>query len=225
MIGLCAVFALLFAGLGIWQLQRLQWKLGLIAKVEQRIHAPAVPVPNSRSWKDLEPDSIEYRRVYAVGTFIHEKEALVDALTERGPGYWVLTPLQTADGNIIVNRGFVPQDRATPNARPEGHQARIQKVEGLLRITEPHGRYLRPNRPNEDKWYSRDIAAIAKARTIAVAPFFIDADAKPNPGGYPVGGMTVVRFRNTHLIYAVTWFGLAALAVVGLWLLRKPSRR
>jgi surfeit locus 1 family protein len=225
LIGLCAVFALLFAGLGIWQLQRLQWKLDLIAKVEQRIHAPAVAVPGSRSWKELKPEMIEYRRVYAIGTFLHDKETLVDALTERGAGYWVLTPLRTSDGTILVNRGFVPPDQATPSTRAGGQQARLQKVEGLLRITEPHGRYLRPNRPEEDKWYSRDIVAIAKARGIGAAPFFIDADAKPIPGGYPVGGMTVVRFRNTHLIYAVTWFGLAALAVAGLWLLRKPSRR
>lgn len=225
LIGLCAAFALLFTGLGIWQLQRLQWKLDLIAKVEQRVHAPAVAVPGSRKWNELDPASIEYRRVYAIGTFLHDRETLVDALTERGPGYWVLTPLQTSDGTILVNRGFVPPDRAARSARADGQQAGIQKVEGLVRVTEPDGRFLRPNRPGEGKWYSRDVAEIAEVRSIATAPFFIDADAKPNPGGYPVGGMTVVRFRNTHLIYAVTWFGLAALAVAGLWLLRKPSRR
>ena len=44
-----------------------------------------------------------------------------------------------------------------------------------------------------------------------MAPFFIDADATPSPGGLPVGGLTVVHFPNSHLTYALTWFALAGL--------------
>jgi surfeit locus 1 family protein len=66
------------------------------------------------------------------------------------------------------------------------------------------------------------VEAIARRRGLGtVAPFFIDADATPNPGGYPVGGLTVVHFRNTHLIYALTWFALAILSLVGLVLARR----
>ena len=84
-------------------------------------------------------------------------------------------------------------------------------------MTEPKGAFLRSNNPAEDRWYSRDVAAIAKARGLSsVAPYFIDADASPNPGGLPVGGLTVISFPNTHLIYAITWFALAGLVAIGM---------
>jgi surfeit locus 1 family protein len=64
------------------------------------------------------------------------------------------------------------------------------------------------------------VAGIAHARGVSgAAPFFIDADASPNPGRLPVGGLTVIAFRNAHLVYALTWFGLAALSLVGLALI------
>ena len=43
-----------------------------------------------------------------------------------------------------------------------------------------------------------------------LAPVVLEADAAPNPGGWPKGGQTVVTFRNEHLQYAITWFALAA---------------
>ena len=87
---------------------------------------------------------------------------------------------------------------------------------GLVRASEPHGGFLRANDAAADRWYSRDIAAIGRARSLGhLAPVFIDADATPNPGDYPVGGLTVVAFRNAHLAYALTWFALAGLSLFG----------
>lgn len=222
---LCVLGLLLFTALGIWQVERRSWKLDLIARVDQRIRAPAVAPPDAQSWASLAPKSAEYRRVAATGRLLHDKETLVDALTERGAGWWVVTPLQTESGTILVNRGFVPRERAALSARRDGQIGGAVRVEGMLRLSEPGGRFLRPNRPGESLWYSRDVAAIAKARQIEnVAPYFIDAGSTPNPGGLPIGGMTVVQFRNTHLIYALTWFGLAALSVIGLVLVRKGGQ-
>ena len=73
--------------------------------------------------------------------------------------------------------------------------------------------FLRANDPAAGRWYSRDVAAIAWARGLSeVAPYFIDADAASEPGGIPVGGLTVVVFHNNHLVYAITWYVLAAMA-------------
>ncbi|WP_332308531.1 SURF1 family cytochrome oxidase biogenesis protein [Sphingomonas sp. TDK1] len=59
---------------------------------------------------------------------------------------------------------------------------------------------MRTNQPSEDRWYSRDVLAIARARGLTfVAPFFIDADSTLNAGGWPVGGLTVISFPNNHL--------------------------
>jgi surfeit locus 1 family protein len=84
---------------------------------------------------------------------------------------------------------------------------------GLLRISEPGGGFLRANDPGHDRWYSRDVAAIAASRHIdAIAPYFIDAGASADPAALPVGGLTVIAFPNNHLVYALTWFGLAIMA-------------
>lgn len=203
-----------FATLGAWQVERRAWKLDLIARVEARIHAVPSPLPPPREWPHLDPREAEYRRVRASGTFDHGRETLVQALTERGAGFWVVTPLRTPEGTILVNRGFVPADRRDPRTRASGRLAGSVTVTGLLRLTEPGGGFLRANDPASDRWHSRDVAAIGQARGLGpIAPFFLDADATPNPGGYPVGGLTVVAFRNTHLVYTLTWFALAVMCL------------
>ena len=115
------------------------------------------------------------------------------------------------------------RDRATRQAAlPTGPGT----VTGLMRDPEPGGGFLRSNDPAADRWFSRDVAAIARARQLgATAPFFIDADDTPNPGGYPVGGLTVISFRNNHLSYAVTWFALALLSVAGAVMVLRSGRR
>lgn len=204
----------LFSALGVWQVQRRAWKLDLIARVESRVHAAPRPLP-----AQVDPKADEYLRVSVSGAWLAGRDTLVQALTERGAGFWVLSPLRTDRGIILINRGFVPADR-----RDAGRAEGAATVTGLLRASEPGGGFLRRNDPAADRWYSRDVAAIARAREVgAVAPFFIDADAAPNPAGLPVGGLTVVTFRNAHLVYAITWFALAGLSLLGVVLLvRRP---
>jgi surfeit locus 1 family protein len=216
-----------FMGLGVWQLYRLQWKLDLIARVDARIHAPAAAPPAPGAWTHFDGAAEAYRHVRIRGTFENGKETLVQAVTESGPGFWVMTPLRTDAGyDVLVNRGFAPQDKADAAARRAGQPKGETTVTGLLRVSEPHGGFLRANQPAAGRWYSRDVAAIAKARGLArAAPYFIDADATPNPGGWPLGGLTVVRFRNSHLAYALTWFGMAGMtALWGAWPLIEARR-
>ncbi|HEY4250983.1 MAG TPA: SURF1 family protein [Roseomonas sp.] len=195
-----------FCALGVWQIERRAWKHALIAQVEARIHAAPVAAPEAAGAEDA------YRHVRVTGHFLNRRETLVQAVTDRGRGFWVVTPLVTEDGRtILVNRGFVPPARRAPDSRAEGRPTGVATVTGLLRPTEPGGGFLRSNDPGADRWYSRDVDAIAAARGLIAAPYFIDADATPNAGGWPIGGLTVVRFRDSHLIYALTWFALAAM--------------
>lgn len=210
--------AVALAALGMWQLQRRAWKHALIASVEARIHAAPVPAPGGAGWPDSDAARDAYRRVHATGRFDHNRATLVRAVTERGGGYWVMTPLVTPAFTVLVNRGFVPPERKARFGRAGG----TVTVTGLLRVSEPRGGFLRANDPAADRWYSRDVAAIAVARGLGrVAPYFIDADAAPGAGGYPVGGLTVVRFADNHLAYALTWFALAALAGWAAWRVRR----
>jgi surfeit locus 1 family protein len=202
--------ALLIA-LGVWQIERRTWKLALIERVEQRVHAPAQPIPSPAAWPTVSAANDEYRHVSVTGRFLHDRETLVQAVTEEGPGYWVLTPLQRSDGTLVlVNRGFVPLERRDASTRRDGKPQGQVEITGLLRVTEPKGGFLRTNVPEHNRWYSRDVAAIAAARGLDhVAPFFIDADARSQSGSSPIGGLTVISFPNNHLIYALTWFALA----------------
>jgi surfeit locus 1 family protein len=217
LVALSLGFALLFAGfvaLGVWQVARLQWKLALIDQVQQRLAAPPVAAPGPPAWPTLGP-SDAYRRVRVAGVFDHDRETCTQAVTELGAGCWIITPLRTREGWwLLVNRGFVPPERRAAATRAAGQLAGPVVVEGLLRISEPRGGFLRRNDPAGNRWHSRDVAAIAAARGLPaaeIAPYFIDA-ANTVEGG-PVGGLTVVRFHNSHLAYALTWFALASLTV------------
>lgn len=214
-----------FCALGIWQVQRLAWKLDLIERVESRVHAGSTYPPVPAEWPSVSATKDEYRNVCVDGYFLAGKDTRVDALTESGAGDWILAPLKTqGDFLVLVNRGFVPKHASyaeSPYDRPEN--SRI--VCGLLRISEPEGRILRPNVPTEDRWFSRDVTAIAAKRGLRnVAPYFIDADFDPAAPQWPRGGMTVVKFRNSHLSYALTWFALALLAAFGVWRFAREGR-
>lgn len=183
-VALALFFFIVFVALGTWQVKRRAWKLDLIARVEQRVHAPAVAAPGPAQWPAVTAATDEYRHVTATGTFLDASQTLVQAVTDLGAGYWVLTPLQAADGTIVlVNRGFVAAD-GRGRVQPGGSGA---AVTGLLRITEPGGAFLRHNNPAANQWYSRDVAAIAANRGLThVAPYFIDAEATPpSPGATP----------------------------------------
>lgn len=216
-----ALLMVLLLALGSWQVQRLFWKRDLIARVDARVHAPAVPAPPAAQWPQVQSSTHEYLRVQLQGRYLHDKETLVQATTALGGGFWVMTPFALHEGPIVlVNRGFVPPAAREPSQRglsaPEGEQ----RVEGLLRISEPKGGFLRSNDAAGERWFSRDVPAIAAARGLnaaQVAPYFVDADDTPARAStaWPAGGMTVIRFPDNHLVYAITWYALALMVLAG----------
>lgn len=305
-----------FLSLGTWQVERRAWKLDLIERVNARVAAPAVPAPAAAQWPGINADANAYQHVDVIGTFQHDRETLVQAVTDLGSGFWVLTPLRRTDGTtVLINRGFVPPDKRDPASRSDNAPSGTTTVTGLLRVTEPGGGFLRKNDPAADKWYSRDVAAIAQARGLTqTAPYFIDADAAPRQGGagfgrqlapagrnspfgrssddaaappsvassssstpspsapgaspstettapapvtappsapagasrppagsaagtapapaaaaqepvWPVGGLTVISFPNSHLVYAITWYGLALMVALATWYVARTERR
>lgn len=204
------------AALAVWQVHRRAYKLDLIARIEARVHAVPVPAPESERWADISAAADEYRRVNAAGVWLDDHSTFVQAVTELGGGYWVMTPLARDDGTtILVNRGFVSpaeRDRASWRPRSPG----TVTVTGLLRMSEPGGGFLRANDATSDRWYSRDVAAIAASRGLNdIAPYFIDAESVPGESGLPVAGLTVISFSNNHFVYALTWGALALMAAAG----------
>ncbi|WP_375614365.1 MULTISPECIES: SURF1 family protein [unclassified Bartonella] len=237
---LCICFFLLFSALGIWQVQRLNWKTNLITSTNQRIHLPPIKAPPKNQWADVTFEKYEYQPVVITGKFLTDKNILVTATAQNTTGYWVLTPLQTTNDNALtfINRGFIPMDERNnfqnseqldTNASSQQHSTTDTEqttIIGLLRMSEKNGFFPRKNNPDKNLWYTRDLPAMAQKLGLStVAPYFIDAGKKTTPqANLPIAGLTIIHFRNNHLVYAITWFILAAGVLGGfLFLLRQKN--
>lgn len=203
----------ILVSLGVWQLHRLAWKEGLIAEIATRSKAPPQPLPDPSIWPSLAPTDYAYRHVELTGRYENDKEALVfygAGPHDLGPGYLILAPLRLDSGAfVIVNRGFVPIDLAK-SARAKGEIEGETQITGLMRPPQTRNLFTPADEPDKDIFFTRDPAAIAAHFGLApAAPFVVDADDRPVPGGWPIGGMTEIDIPNNHLSYALTWFGLA----------------
>ena len=205
--------------LGVWQVERRAWKHALIAQIDTRLHAAPVPAPGPDAWPGITAADA-YRRIALDGAYQPGREVFVKAVTARGGGYWAVSPFRSARGfTVLVNRGFVAHLAAPA---PSG----TMHITGLLRVSEPGGGFLRSNDPAGNHWYSRDVAAIVRAKHLgAVAPYFVDADAASSERGGPIGGLTMVTFSDNHLVYALTWFGLAILLLIGVRIVVREELR
>jgi surfeit locus 1 family protein len=230
-LGLGALVVLI--GLGTWQVQRLQWKEALISTIDERIHSAPLPLADIER-KFAEDDDVDYWPATVTGEFRHAGERHFFATHDGQSGFYIYTPLRLEDGRFVfVNRGFVPYDRKDPALRPEGQVTGTITVTGLARnpLTEKPSSLIPDNEPAKNIFYWKDRDAMATSTGLptgtSLVPFFIDADKAPNPGGLPVGGVTLIELPNSHLQYAVTWYGLAA-ALVGVlgvfvWRSRRPG--
>lgn len=218
-----------FCGLGYWQVERRAWKLDLIERIDARVHGDAIEAPGRDDWANVSRTRDEYRKVKVTGTYRNDLESQVYTATDYGAGYWVMTPLMRNDGSIVmINRGFVPTDHRDPETRLGGMVEGEVTITGLLRMDEPVGTFMRDNVPQDDRWYSRDVRAMAIKRGLDgndVAPYFIDGDGADNRAKLPVGGLTKISFANNHVTYALTWFGLAGLSILAAWIVLRPRRR
>lgn len=206
-----------FSTLGIWQVQRLIWKKDLIEQTERKLAQSPAFAPGPSDWTAIGSDDA-YTRIHAKGHFIAGHDVFIVASTIYGRGYWVVTPLQTDDFVLLINRGFVTSNKKKGLKPPEG----IITLKGLLRLTEPNGSLLQRNVPSQNRWFSRDTAAISEHLGLKkVAPYFMDEEAsEKDDRSVPIKGLTVVSFPNNHLQYAITWF---ALAVLSFWALCRFS--
>ncbi|PRD45719.1 hypothetical protein C5748_00715 [Phyllobacterium phragmitis] len=225
-----AAFAILIA-LGTWQVQRLHWKEGLIATIAERVASPPRPLEEIEAIYTRTGD-VEYWPVTVTGRFLHQDERHFFATHRGRSGFYVYTPLQMADGRaVLVNRGFVPYERKEAATRTEGQISGDVTMTGLARdpLVEKPSSLVPDNDPARNIFYWKNWPEMVKTAGLdpsKMVPFFIDAGKAPNPGGLPVGGVTIIDLPNNHLQYAVTWYGLALAlaAVVGAYLWRRRGR-
>ncbi|MGO4569002.1 SURF1 family protein [Rhizobium sp. 2YAF20] len=224
---LLAVLGILLS-LGTWQVQRLHWKEGLLADIAARRTAPAVPLVDIEAMANSGGD-IEYRNVTASGQYLNNKERHFFATYDGAPGFYVYTPLQLSDGRyLFVNRGFTPYEVKEPEMRMQGQLTGQQTVTGLARakLAGKPSSLVPDNDLAKNIFYWKDLDVMASSDGLMkdkVLPFFVDADATPNPKGLPIGAVTIIDLPNDHLQYAFTWYGLAAtlVAIVAISWFRK----
>lgn len=216
--------------LGTWQMERLAWKEGLLASIAERRAAPPADLAAIEALAKAGED-VDYRTVRVSGTYLNNKERHFFATYGGRTGYYVYTPLQLIDGQIVlVNRGFVTFEAKEPEMRKLGQLTGEQTVTGLSRakLLEKPSWAVPDNDVAKNIFYWKDLDVMASSTGLdpaKVLPFFIDADATPHEGGMPIGGVTQFDLPNSHLQYAMTWYGLAAALVVisGIFIFKRKT--
>jgi surfeit locus 1 family protein len=238
-------------GLGVWQLQRLDWKRDLIALRAERVVSPALDlVPRSRidnisdpnrfgtrlspqsgiETISADPAAFEYRPIRLAGAFRHDGAIhLVSRIHDGQVGEQLVTPLVLATGSVVlVDRGWVPPRGAggTPQRYDRSDGAVV--VDGYIRLFAPPGRFTPDNEPATDTWFWLDSAAIAQLLgTPVVGAFYVQSapdDAATAQATPPIGSIPDIALRNPHLQYALIWFGVAA-ALAGVYVAFHIRRR
>ena len=211
------VFAL---GLSVWQMERREWKLGILERIAENQAAP--PMPFDELIKG-DPLRREYGRVRIAGTLLNDKEYYLGARSLKdNVGIQIVTPLRTDDGTIVLfDRGFVPSDKKDPKTRAAGQPSGRVELIGIVRRSQVKKYFAPDNDPAKNFWFHVDVPLMRQMAGGKPDPvldtFFLEADATPNPGGLPIGGQTRLDIPNDHLQYAITWF-LIALAGIGVYL-------
>jgi surfeit locus 1 family protein len=217
---------LLMLGLGVWQLERLQWKEALINERVMRTTAAPIALPGP-----ADPvGDLEYHRVQVRGEFLHDKEIFLGARSLNGnAGYHLVTPFRLADGRILfVDRGWIPLSRKAPATRAAGEVAGPVTLDAVIRLKGTQAWMVPDNRPDLDFFFWTDLPAMARLMNLpgAETRFFLEAGPARNPGGLPIGGQTRIDLPNDHLQYAITWFSLAgALLVIYVIYHRRPPEK
>ena len=226
----------LFAGLGLWQLQRRVEKHALIAALTERLAAAPGSLPSPAQWSALTPATDEFRRVRFAATYQPLPDAMVyssgSAVREdiSGPGTWAFLPASLPTGEtVVINAGFV-QNTMQDRDQQDRAVARLITNEpvmltGYLRFSEAAGALTPSENPAKRLWFTRDHPAMARALGWGgdgqkVAPFYIDLQEPVPASGIPKPGPLEVHLKDDHLQYAITWFGLAGAVVIafGVWL-------
>ncbi len=228
-----AAFSVL-VGLGLWQIERKAWKDALIATLDLRLSAPAIPLPAARNWAGLDAARDEFRRVSFAAEFLIDQQAFVYAAGSAlrgdasGPGFWVFAPARvTGGGLIMVNRGFLPGTEP-PKTAGVGKTTGVVNIVGVMRWPEADSMFSPKADIVRGLWFTRDHLSIAATKNLGpVAPFYIEQESPPAPGGLPRVGTIKVNLRNDHLGYALTWFGLAGVlvAVFAVWAANRRRSR
>ena len=220
------------AGLGVWQMQRYQWKMSVIEEIERKMHAPPEAMPSKLAQYELAEyvEQIRGRAMKVTGTFDHAAEVLVgprsapaglvgtaaQGLAINPQGYYVLTPLVRSDGTVVfVNRGWVAKSE-TNWVRPTGQVTLF----AIVSRGETPGTFSPPNVPATKRLFWLELEALRTAanrpqlgaKEVVVVEAFEpdDVPVTSYPAARRLKHLTEQHVTPLmHLVYAGTWFSLS----------------
>ena len=202
--------------LGMWQVQRLAWKEGVLAEIDARIVAAPVALPATP-----DPQADRYLPVSATGTVGPDVLRVLVSRKQVGAGYRLITRLETDTRPVLLDLGFIKVDQPLPPL-PEG----ALSVTGNLHWPDDRNSSTPDNDPEGNLWFARDLDQMAQALNtepvLVVAREISVTDLPVTP--LPVDSASI---SNDHLEYAITWFSLAVIWAIMtfyfLWRTRRPN--
>lgn len=212
------IFPLLFGffggivliSLGVWQVQRLEWKRAILNEIDIKIHSDHVSLP---IYTDEENDN--FLPVYIKGKVGEQSLYYLTSRRSWGPGYRVISPFEMENRTILLDRGFIPTQLKETHTNPM-----FAEVEGNLLWPDEWDSLFTPE-PENDIWFARELERMSMV--LETEPLMVVAGSTTNEDPditpWPV---TTEGIPNDHLQYAITWFSLAIIWIVltAYWILR-----
>lgn len=193
--------------LGVWQVQRLQWKTNLLDQIEIQLAKTPVDI---QEFQGVNND--EYRLIRATGKFDHEKEIRVINKTYNGKaGFHIITPMTLSNGEeVIINRGFVAYEKEY--TQPQGETS----IVGIARKAQIPNWLTLENDPQNDMWFFMELPLISQELDVQERDYYLDRIAyeDDNSKDFPLPLPKKIKMHNEHMQYAITWFSLSIILLI-----------
>ena len=199
--------------LGVWQVQRLAWKEGVLAEIDDRISAAPIDLP-----MQVSATADRYLPVTVSGQMVPGEIHVLVSVKQVGAGYRIVQAFDMDGRTILMDRGFVPT-----TAKDQERLNGPMEVTGNLHWPDEIDNYTPQPDIDANIWFARDVPNLAVA--LGAEPVLLIARSQTDPGLTPLP-VDTAGIPNDHLQYAFTWFGLALVwaAMTGyfLWRNRAP---
>ena len=205
--------------LGTWQLQRLQWKEDLVARINSYKDSEI----RTLSVNDLTADN-EFMKGRLIGHFDYSREIAIKPRTYDGtPGVHIITPfILENNSTILINRGWGPNDYTVGKSEEAASSVNV-----IIRVPQKPNMFVPPNLPDQNEWYALNIEQIGQTKGLqAILPVTgYQLDEKVRETEPPYAHALEIRLNNNHLQYALFWYTMAVI-MIGVFVLRflKPVK-
>jgi cytochrome oxidase assembly protein ShyY1 len=223
-----SVFALA-AIIGCLLLSRWQWNRYQARLIANDLLATALAFPSAAVDEVLDPidgtsssaadvRDWEWREVTATGVFEPSGEVAVRRRPHSGRnGFWVVTPLRTEGGLLLVNRGWISAGNTPADTAPTAPPPPNGLVEVVGRLRAPEVTHVSEAPPVGQAW-AADPAALLDPAQRRFPAYLQMTGSSPAPSP----GLTVLdevpgRRGTNNLIYTGQWLIFAVILAIGWW--------